>query len=343
MWSMGTIFSTMTLELKVLGIPGGDNALFVRINSGQTLHRLLFDCGEGCLRSLPISEIQQIDHVFFSHLHVDHVAGFDSFFRCRYFRDSKPNVIWGPPETSRIMHHRFQGFMWNLHETLYSSWRVYDIHPDKVVQTRFEAQDGFRHAYRGSSDERNAVILRESTYHVEAYTLDHRTPCLAYIVREAPRINVNTERLAALGLTPGPWLQQLKTASNASSSIMVNGVPYHVGWLKEQLLVQRPGESVAYLTDFLLDDEAEKQLICALRGCTTMVCESQYLEIDRELATRNYHLTARQAARLARRSGVRELILFHVSVRYGPYGWKALLDEAKAEFPNTRFPVNWPN
>src|SRR5690349_18809029 len=38
----------MSLPFQVLGGPTRDNALFVRVETGQAIHRLLFDCGEAC-------------------------------------------------------------------------------------------------------------------------------------------------------------------------------------------------------------------------------------------------------------------------------------------------------
>jgi ribonuclease Z len=64
----------MSISFEILGAPGRDNALFVRIDSGQSIERLLFDCGDGCLNSVPFSEIQAIDHLLFSHLHMDQLA-----------------------------------------------------------------------------------------------------------------------------------------------------------------------------------------------------------------------------------------------------------------------------
>lgn len=105
----------MSISFRILGKAGRDNALFVQVDSGQAVERLLFDCGDGCVSELPFADIQAIDHLFFSHLHMDHVGGFDSFFRCTFNRETKPNRIWGPPDTARILQHRFQGFLWNLH------------------------------------------------------------------------------------------------------------------------------------------------------------------------------------------------------------------------------------
>src|SRR5437763_14918027 len=104
----------MSLSFQVLGDAGRDNALLVLIDGGRSVSRLLFDCGEGCLDQAPFADTLAIDHLFFSHLHMDHVAGFDSFFRRTYNRTDRPNHVWGPPGTADILHHRFRGFLWNL-------------------------------------------------------------------------------------------------------------------------------------------------------------------------------------------------------------------------------------
>ena len=55
------------------------------------------------------------------------------------------------------------------------------------------------------------------------------------------------------------------------------------------------------------------------------------LEVEADLAREFSHLTARQAATLARQAGVRQLFLTHISRRYRE---KEVLAEAQAEFPN---------
>ena len=62
-----------------------------------------------------------------------------------------------------------------------------------------------------------------------------------------------------------------------------------------------------------------------------LVIESTYLESEAEMAKQFSHLTAKQAAELAIRAGVRQLILTHISRRYRE---KDVLVEAQAFFPN---------
>ena len=84
-----------------------------------------------------------------------------------------------------------------------------------------------------------------------------------------------------------------------------------------------------------------ERLADALHGVGTVVCESQYRQADQELATRNRHMTATQAAALASRAGVGRLVLFHLSDRYRAEQWREMLAEAGAVFPATSFPPRW--
>jgi ribonuclease Z len=331
----------MSITFDILGMPGRDNALLVRIDSGQSIERLLFDCGDGCLNSVPFSEIQAIDDLFFSHLHMDHVGGFDYFFRCVFNRDSKPNRIWGPPDTGRILHHRFQGFLWNLYAEMSGTWRVTDIFADATSATRFELSEAFATAHDEERAAEQRYLVDRLSYVVEAHTMDHRTPTIAYVVREKPRSNVNVNRLSEMGLRPGPWMKQVKDQSDKTESISINGVSYSLSALRESLIVETPGDSVAYLTDFLLDEDAITRLAVVLNGCKTIVCEGQYRHSDLELAQRNFHMTTALSGELARRAEVGNLVLFHLSDRYEQNEWIEMLLEAREQFPATAYPPHW--
>src|SRR5262245_25159266 len=128
----------MSITFRVLGQPGRDNALFVKVDTGQHLTRLLFDCGEGCPHALTFAAGLPADHLFLSHLHMSPGDGFDAFFRANHNRDTKPNTVWGPPGTADILQHRFRGFLWTLvAESRPVSWRVCEVHPAEIRTTRF--------------------------------------------------------------------------------------------------------------------------------------------------------------------------------------------------------------
>lgn len=334
----------VAIEFQVLGRPGRDNALWVRVDSGQAQHRLLFDCGEGCLPAVGRSEILGIDHLFLSHFHLDHVCGFDGLFRRVYNRESKPMGVWGPRGTVELMHHRFLSFWWNLHEGQSGEWVVRDVNPGgKAEGGRFLVREGFgrRHPLEDVAGLGPSEILRAPDYSVEAMVLEHHGPSVGYLVREPDRVHVRAERLVELQLRPGPWIKQLKEGSLAEEVISGDGRRWPADALKGELLVESEGESIAYLTDFLLDDAARERLVPWLQGVGTVVCECQYRHSDRALAVRNCHATARSVGRLGRDAGVGRLILMHLSERYSEREWSGLLREAQQGFPGAEFPSGW--
>ena len=332
----------MSITYQVLGEAGRDNALLVHVNSGQSIDRLLFNCGDVGLALLPLAEVKAIDHLFFSHLHMDHIGGFDTFFRTTYDRTEKVNNLWGPPETRAILHCRFRGFRWNLYHEHQATWYVHDISEEMICTSRYELAEAFTLAHDEGCMSCTGPVLETPTFSVISIRLDHLIPSLGYLVREQPHRNIDMTRLRTLGLPPGPWLKTLKDPAAAEETLDIAGTSYATAELRRELLVTTPGEAIAYVTDYLLDEAAMARLIPFLHDCRTLVCESQYLTRDQEKARGNYHLTATGAAELARAAGVEQLILFHISDRYTPEERCELLYEARAIFPATNFPTHWP-
>jgi len=185
------------------------------------------------------------------------------------------------------------------------------------------------------------VLCEGAGFTVEVVTMDHHTPSLSYIVREKKRRNVDMARLQTLGLKPGPWMKELKDGEASGGQIEVLGKSYSLVDLRQELLVETAGDSVAYLTDFLLDPPAIDRLACALRGCRTIVCEGQYRHADLELAAKHFHSTTVLSATLAKQAQVETFVLFHLSDRYESEAWGEMLAEAREIFPNTRYPAHW--
>ena len=69
-----------------------------------------------------------------------------------------------------------------------------------------------------------------------------------------------------------------------------------------------------------------------MQGVDLLVCEATYLSRDEDMARRFGHLTAEEAARLAREANVRMLVLNHLSQRYRV---RDILKEAQAVFEPT--------
>lgn len=332
----------MSISYNVLGKPGWDNGLFVRINSGTRVYRLLFDCGENILKNLSQRDIRSVDYLFLSHLHIDHIAGFDYFFRRNYDREKKPIYLYGPDETVDLIHYRLQGFKWNLIEGVPGLWYVTETNENKLSTFLFKTSDAYSVKRKVESKTFNGQLIDNPDFTITMTVLNHIIPSAAYFVKEKPSFNICKEALEKTGLTPGPWLEKVRNVSiDAQEAILIGDKVYKLKSLREKLLERKEGESIGYLTDFIYEKATIAKIKKVFRGCDVMVCESQYLSAEKEYAKNNYHLTAEQAAKLAKAANAKRLILFHISDRYRALEYSYMIREARKIFPETYLPDEW--
>jgi ribonuclease Z len=331
----------VSLQFQVLGEPGRDNALLVRVSAGGAGRRLLFDCGAGCLDTLSAAEIRSIDALFFSHLHIDHVAGFDTFLRFNFARPRAPVLVYGPAGTTRIIHHRLRGVAWNLIAGQPGEFRVADVEPGRLATTRFLAAEAFAHAHPAGETPFRGDVYEAEGLNVQAGIMDHGIPCLAYAVRDRPRRDVDLTALARSGLDPGRWIEHLVNPTHGDDEpVAIDRATYRLGELRRRLLVTR-ADKLAYLTDFVLDAQAERALEGLLRDCAVIVGAARYRDAAIERAHRNRHLTGSGLGRLTARAGARVLVLCHLSRRATRAQWREVRDEARQAFPAASFPGHW--
>ncbi len=326
----------MSIRCQILGRPFQDNALFVLLDSGCGQTRFLFDCGMGCLNDLPRRDIQRIDHLCFSHFHFDHVGGFDHFLRFNFHRGPQPVTLWGPPGSLEILHHRLQGYVWNLVSESPGRVQIGEIHHDSLDVARYNVAEGYAEAHRVGSAAFRGVVAETDTFRLEAFFLDHHIPSLAYKLTEKNHAVVDLKAVERLGLVPGAWLRDIKNPQVLDSlELILDGRRWTAGYLRSQVLRLAPGESLAFLTDFRLPIESRAALCDWLEDTDTMVCESHFPHKDAEMAWAKGHITAKQAGELARDASVGKLILFHLSERYRESEAAQFLAEAKEAFPNS--------
>lgn len=261
--------------------------------------RFLVDCGEGTQRQILRSGIgfRHLRRVLLTHGHLDHILGLGGLI--------STFARWEAVDQLEIY-----GGRWALD-------RVADL-LNRVV-------------LRGARppvpidlvDVRPGVVLEDETFEVRAFPVVHRGPgCLGYLFREKPRRPFLPERAEALGIPVGPIRRQLV---NGETVTLPDGRTIHPD---EVLGPDRPGISLA-----LLGDTAQvTDLVEAVRGVDLLVSEATYLKSDLELARRFGHLTAAQAAWLAREAGARALVLTHLSQRYRV---RDILEETEPLFPGT--------
>jgi len=133
--------------------------------------------------------------------------------------------------------------------------------------------------------------------------LSHRVTTLGYRLTEPPRRHVNTETLAPLGISGPDIGRVLRDGSIQTPHGLVTA---------DDISAVGPGQSMA----FVMDTAPCEAAVNLARDVDLLVAESTYLDSEVELAARYRHLTAGQAASIARQANARRLVLGHFSARY---------------------------
>ncbi|MFG2749750.1 ribonuclease Z [Streptomyces xanthophaeus] len=146
----------------------------------------------------------------------------------------------------------------------------------------------------------DGILAQGPPYVLETRKLSHPVESFGYRLSEPDGRRMVPELLARHGIK-GPDVGRIQREGR------LDGVTL------DEVSEHRPGQRFAFVMDTRLcpgvDELAE--------GCDMLVIESTFLDEDAQLAADHGHLTAGQAARVARDAGVRHLVLTHFSQRYG--------------------------
>jgi ribonuclease BN (tRNA processing enzyme) len=294
----------------------GDPLLHVRLRHAK--RSLLFDLGEA--GRLPARIAHQVTDVFVSHAHIDHIAGFLWFLRSR-IGDYPACRVFGPPGFAANIAGLVAGIRWDRAGVRGPRFDVVELHGQKSARFRVRAgEDGARAL--GEETAADGTLLVDPGFRVRAVTLDHKTPVLAFALEASLEIKVRKERLAALGVAPGPWLTELKRAVGAHarerSITLPTGSSRRVDDLAEELLIIGPGHKLVYATDLADTPENRARLTAFAAGAEVFFCEATFCAADADRATSTGHLTATACAEIAAAARVKRLVPFHFSRRYEP-------------------------
>lgn len=168
--------------------------------------------------------------------------------------------------------------------------------------------------------EKEGIVHEDENFTIESAFLDHGIDNLGWRITEKDVRKYDKEKLQAAGVK-GPLVKELIE----KGSLNINGKTL----LLEDVSWMRKGDSLAVV----IDTRRCKAAVDLARSARLALIESTYSEEHKDLAYRNHHLTAKEAATIALEAGCQELILTHFSARYQDL--TPLLEEAKAVFPNT--------
>ncbi|MGF6300115.1 ribonuclease Z [Paraburkholderia sp. WC7.3d] len=322
----------------------GDPGVYVDFRDER--RGLLFDLGD-IARLLP-RQLMRISHVFVTHTHMDHFSGFDHLLRVTLGRKAGI-VMFGGPNFLAQIEHKLSAYTWNV---------VHRYEVELVIDAREIGVDGggqralfssrrrFAPETVPSFDRSGDVVYDEATFRVRGRFVDHGIPCVAYVLEEKARVNVAKDRLAALGVSTGGWLRELKHAvlTGAPDEAIIDmrwrdrrgehAMTRQVGELRHLILDIVPGQRIGYVTDLRYTEPNIETLSQLMHDVDLLFIESVFLDEDKAHGLRKNHLTARQADLIARRIGARAVVPFHFSPRYEGRS-AALIAEVQAAWSAT--------
>lgn len=168
---------------------------------------------------------------------------------------------------------------------------------------------------------KEGIIREDETFRIEARFLDHGVDTIGWRVTEADTRKFDKTKLDACGVE-GPLVRRLEQ----DGQILSQGRIVHL----DDVSHVRKGDTIAVVID-TLPCQAAYDLA---KDAKLFLCESTYLEAHRHLAEKHAHLTASQAAHIAKQAGAQLLVLTHFSARYQELD--GFLKEAQAIFPHTQ-------
>ncbi len=261
-------------------------------------YRFLVDCGEGTQRQILQSGVgfRHLTRVLLTHGHLDHILGLggllSTFLRWEAIDELE---IYGGRTTLDRVHDLLYGVVLRGNQ------------PPMPLQFR-ELKEG--------------TFFETKDFTISAFPVTHRGPdCLGFVFEERARRPFLPQKADELGVPFGPERRDLVDGKSIVLSSGKRVTPEDV------LGPLQSGSKLVVIGDAGKTDD----IVEPCRDADALVIESTYLNEEAEMAHQFSHLTAAQAADLAVRANVRQLILTHISRRYRE---KDVLKEAQALHPN---------
>lgn len=242
----------------------------------------LIDCGEGTQVQLRKHKIKfsRINQIFISHLHGDHFFGLIGLIST-FSLLNRPNDlhIYGPKGIKEII---------LLQIKLSKSYTKYNL---------------FFHELESNKSE---LIFEDDKIEVYTIPLKHRVYTNGYLFKEKPglrRINIDAATEQNIDVCYFNKLKQGSDLKKEDGTVIKN---------ETVTLDPLPTQSYAFCSDTVYNEE----IIPIIENVDVLYHESTFLEQDIDKCIPTGHSTAMQAATIAKKAHVKNLILGHYSTRY---------------------------
>jgi ribonuclease Z len=263
----------------------------------------LIDCGEGMQMQAFYHRVKadRVNQIFISHLHGDHVFGLIGLLTSWCLkRRTELLQIFSPP---------------GLHELIESTARICNItFPYPIECTEVDATV-------------HEKVFENNRIEVWTIPLVHRIPTSGWLFREKPKPrNILKSKIDEYHIQY-PLIPGIKAGNDLvlpDGSVVLNA---------ELTEPPPPPRSYAFCSDTAPSDD----VVEAVKNVNLLYHEATFTNEHLEEAHISCHTTAAQAADIARRAGVRHLLIGHISGRYE--NEEAHLAEARPIFENTHAAV----
>jgi ribonuclease Z len=260
---------------------------------------ILIDCGEGTqmqIRKFGV-RFQRIQHILISHLHGDHFFGLVGLISTmRLMGRDKDLAIYGPKGLEQIVRMQLE---------IGGATLDFDI--------RFVELNG----------DESRMIFEDSQIEIHTFPLKHRIPTNGFLIREKSKERkLLSHRISGSGLL----FEHMHLLKKGEDVYTEDGRYFRN---QDYTADPSPVRSYAYCSDTLYAE----RIVPFVQGVDLLYHEATFIEKDIERARATYHSTARQAAEIAKKAGVKKLLIGHLSARYEDGDLHLI--EAQAVFPET--------
>ncbi len=168
---------------------------------------------------------------------------------------------------------------------------------------------------------RKGIFFENDFFKLEALPLEHSTAVLGYSFIEQDKFHINMDYIKKVGLQHNSLLSDLQKGKD---------VTWQGKKIKAKDATTRiPGKKITVI----LDTKYCANAVQLAKHADVLICEATYMEDLKDKAKEFAHLTTKDAAMIAKKANVKQLIITHFSQRYKDI--KAMEAEAKRVFHNT--------
>ncbi len=240
---------------------------------------LMFDAGEGAQLSFMKSKLgwNKKMKIFVTHLHGDHCVGILGLLQTMSLQSREESVdIYGPK---------------GIEDFLAANLKILNFgltFPVRIMMIK----DG--------------LVLDKETYKIYACEAEHSVPAFSYVFEEESRPGkFYPEKAKKAGVPEGKLWHELQLGKEVKVSNKIIKPSDVMG-------EKRKGRKIGISGD----TRPTKKLEEFFKDCDYLTFDSTYSDELKEKARENFHSTAKEAAELAKKANVSNLILTHFSTRY---------------------------